>query len=193
MLALYFSAALMLLPVESGDTITPEPFRPVKREIYITTQYAGNMGLISVGFGSYFFNNRISSDINYGFLPEYLNGIRVHSFSIKPAYNFNGFHFNSYTVHCYTGFNLVYSKGKNIYASAPDHYPRDYYPGNAFHFNPFFGFKQGIDINTGKIRRISLFTELGTVDYKIWYAIKNRKITPLEILNLSLGLIIDLK
>ena len=192
MVTLLLTGALMVFPVESQDNNISKFAKPEK-ELYVKTQYAGNMGFISVGVGSYFFNDKISADINYGLLSKYINGVRVHSFSIKPAYNFKEFHYHSFTTHCYTGVNLVYSIGRNIYTKAPDHYPRDYYPENAFHFNPFIGLKQGMDINARKIRKLSLFAEFGTVDHEIWYALKNKEIAIYDILNLCFGVIFQLK
>ncbi len=102
MVTLLLTGALMVFPVESQDTNISKFAKPEK-ELYVKTQYAGNMGFISVGVGSYFFNDKISADINYGLLSKYINGVRVHSFSIKPAYNFKEFHYHSFTTHCYTG------------------------------------------------------------------------------------------
>jgi len=179
-------------PVESRDTSMPKAVKPEK-ELYVKAQYAGNMGFISAGVGSYFFNDRISADVNYGLLSKYINGVRVHSFSVKPAYNFKEIHYGSFTTRCYAGMNVVYSIGRNIYPRAPDHYPRNYYPQNAFHFNPFIGLKKGNEINERKIRKLHLYAELGTVDYEIWYALKNKEIAVYDILNLCFGMIFQLK
>lgn len=192
MVTLLFTTILNIFPVECQDTGISKPVKPQK-ELYVKTQYAGNMGFISAGIGSYFFNSRISADVNYGLLPKLINGVRVHSFSIKPAYNFKEYRFHSFTTRLYTGVNVVYSIGRNIYARAPDHYPLDYYYGNSFHFNPFIGLKQGMDINARKISRLSLYTEFGTVDYEIWYALKNKEIAVYDILNLCFGVIFQFK
>jgi hypothetical protein len=192
MVTLLLTGALMVFPVESQDTNISKFAKPEK-ELYVKTQYAGNMGFISVGVGSYFFNDKISADINYGLLSKYINGVRVHSFSIKPAYNFKEYLFHSFTTRFYTGVNVVYSIGRNIYSRAPNHYPRNYYPENAFHFNPFIGLKQCMDINARKISKLSLFAEFGTVDYEIWYALKNKEIAIYEIVNLCFGVIFQLK
>lgn len=189
---LLFTTILGVLPVECQDTSISEIVKHGK-ELYVKTQYAGNMGFISVGIGSYFFNNKICADVNYGLLSKYINGVRVHSFSVKPAYNFKEYRFHSFTTRFYAGVNVVYSIGRNIYTRAPDHYPRNYYPKNAFHFNPFIGLKQGMEINARKISKLSLYAELGTVDYEIWYALKNKEIAVYDILNLCFGVIFQLK
>jgi len=67
MVTLFFTGVLMVFPVELPDTSISKFAKPEK-ELYVKTQYAGNMGFISVGLGSYFFNNKISADINYGLL-----------------------------------------------------------------------------------------------------------------------------
>lgn len=69
----------------------------------------------------------------------------------------------------------------------------NYYPQNSGHFNPFIGLKQGMEINARKISKLSLYSELGTVDYEIWYALKNKEIAVYDILNLCFGMIFQLK
>lgn len=193
MFILLFTILLNASPTESRDTINISKSARPEKDLYVKTQYAGNMGLISAGAGSYFFNDRISIDINYGLLPKYINGVSVHSFSIKPAYNFKEYHYGLFSAACYTGINMVYSVGRNIYPKTPDQYPRNYYPQNALHFNPFFGLKQGMDINARKISRLYLYAELGTVDYKIWYALKNKEIAVYDIPDLCFGILLQLR
>jgi len=48
-------------------------------------------------------------------------------------------------------------------------------------------------LNHPKVNKLSLYTELGTVDYEIWYALKNKEVALYEIFNLCFGMIFQLK
>lgn len=164
-----------------------------KKEIYLKTQCAGNIGLVSFGIGFYFFDNKITADLNYGVLPKFINGTRIQTFSTKPAYNFLKYNFSSGCGYFYGGINFVYSIGHNIYSIPPNIYPQDYYKGNALRINPLIGLRFGLDLRSARVERLSFFTECGTVDYKIWYALKNSEISTFEIVNLCFGFVFDLR
>jgi hypothetical protein len=155
---------------------------------YTKAQFAGNLGLFSVGIGNEFFNKKLSVDINYGYTPKNINGALIHTFAIKPAFHFNEFTISGIYADCYIGTAANYNITKNTFPKLPDYYPDGYYLPNAFHSNPFIGTRIRIPGNIKILRNLSLYAELGSVDYKIWYFIKNKKIKLNEILNLCFGL-----
>lgn len=166
----------------------------VDRQLYARTQYAGNLGLVSFGVGSGFFNNKVTLDLNYGYLPKVINDVWIHTFALKPAFNFKEFNILSgISAGCYIGTTVTYSVGRNIYTKLPDFYPLDYYLPNSMHLNPFLGVRTSFIFNHRKTNKLSFYAEMGTVEYKIWYAIKNKNIKLDEIWNLCFGLIFQLK
>lgn len=148
-------------------------------------QFAGNTGLVSAGAGREF-RKWFSADINLGYLPKHVNGVRVFTFSVRPVVTVKTFRITGVEAAYFFGSGINYSIGRKIFGRIPDYYPQDYYWPNAFHFTPFTGLRVGL----GKQRRVFLYSELGTVDYKIWFAAKNREVNIFEILDLDLGIII---
>lgn len=189
LLAIVFSGFSILQKEDIQVKTAPDR----ESEIYVKTQFAGNTGFISLGVGSFFFKDKFTADINYGFLPKFINDVSVHTLYIKPAYNIKKFTISPFSAYLYGGLNFVYSFGRHIYIKSPDHYPQDYYHGNSFHFNPFAGLKTGLGINNRYFKNLSIYTELGTVHYELWYALKNSEIKVNEILNLCIGFVFDLK
>jgi len=155
---------------------------------YTKAQFAGNIGLFSVGIGNEFFNKKLSVDLNYGYTPKNINGALIHTIAIKPAFHSREFTISGIKADCYIGTAVNYNITSNTFHRLPDYYPDGYYVPNAFHSNPFVGTRIKIPGKIRVLRNLSLYAELGSVDYKIWYYIKNKKIKLHEILNLCFGL-----
>jgi hypothetical protein len=67
---------------------------------------------------------------------------------------------------------MNYSITKNTYLKYPDRFPKGYYQTNALHLNPLIGTRMSLHGKIGEESALSLFTELGTVDYKIMVCIE---------------------
>lgn len=156
---------------------------------YINLQYAGNLGLGSVGFGYISENQKHNFGASYGYLPSTINSVEVHTISAKGAFNFRRHKFpkNAY-VNGYAGTNLLFSITDNTYLKFPGYYPSDYYFSNAVHFAPFLGLKIG---SRKKISKFS-YVELGTVDYYLINHIKYRRSEFSDCLNVCMGITVPL-
>lgn len=159
--------------------------------VYSKMQYAGNIGLGSIGIGTYMFHNKLSVDMSYGYLPASKPSNRVSTLALKPAYHFVSVKSRAFQWGLYSGICVTYSLTKNTYINYPDHFPKGYYQSNAFHFNPFFGLKI-MPRQSSRPNACSIYSEIGTVDYKIWYALSNKKISVLDIWNVCFGITIPL-
>lgn len=178
--------AIPLFPVIGNDEA--DSIKTAGKNLYLKVQYAGNIGLVSVGLGKEFCNDKLSFDLNYGYLPESVNGVRVHTFALKPALMVKKFNLSGFMSHCYIGASFNYGITANTYLRYPDYYPKGYYYTNALHVNPFLGMGIRLTPLKKKLGKISVYTELGTIDYEIWQAIKNKEINLVEIWNLCFGL-----
>lgn len=175
---------VMILPLKaSPDSLE----RDRSGLFYYKAQFAGNLGLISAGTGWEF--RKIWLDLNLGYLPKHINDVRVFTLSAKPAWKITEFNVKKSDVGWYLGTAVNYSMGRNIFGSMPDYYPLDYYWPNAFHVNPFTGLRMSLNPPDRK-KRTYIYAELGTVDYEIWFALKNREVNITDIFNLSFGIII---
>jgi len=160
---------------------------------YLKIQYAGNMGLLSFGGGTKVFNDKMSMGLNLGYLPKHVNGVRVFTLSFRPSYDFKEFTISRFIAGFYVGGGINYSIGRNIFAKLPDYFSLDYYWPNAFHFHPFAGVRLGLNRPDSKSGRIYLYPEFGAMDYKIWFALKNKNLGLFDIIDIGLGILIDIK
>lgn len=174
-----------MLPVAENQADTTAATYAI---FYTKAQFAGNLGLFSVGIGNEFFKQKLSVDLNYGCTPKNINGALIHTFAIKPAFQFKEFSVSGIKTNCYIGTAVNYSITSNTFSKLPDYYPEGYYVPNAFHLDPFVGTRIKIPGKISVLNKLTLYAELGSVDYKILYYIKNKKIKLNEILNLCFGL-----
>ena len=176
------------LPGYANDS-TMVPKKPVNMQV----QYAGNMGLVSVGAGKSYLYNKLNIYTIYGFLPKEINGASVHTLALKAAYTIAVAELSdNLLIDCYTGIAALYGITRNTYVRYPDYFPDGYYGTNALHATFFLGARFKLDLNHPRYKTISLFTELGTLDYYLWYAIKNKYIKLYDIWNLSFGALVTL-
>ena len=176
--------ALPKHPLSAGECM-----QDARHPIYIKMQYAGNMGLVSVGAGKTVFNKRTTVDLNYGYLPESINGVEVHTFALRPAVHFKGFTATNVNTGYYLGAALTYSRTNNTYLQYPSYYPRDYYMPNAVHINPMLGIlmKKSLSHDIPQ-KQLAFFAEIGTVDVKLIDALANRAINAAMVWSLSFGM-----
>jgi hypothetical protein len=185
MLRLLITGLILIALLAEGSAQADSVVVAVPRQKYFKGQFAGNIGLVSAGLGREF-SRRFNADINLGYLSKEINGARVFTVSFRPAWDMFDFVIGEMNTELYLGAGINYSMGRKIYGKIPDYYPQDYYWPNAFHFNPFAGLRLG----SGK-SRVKIFAELGTVEYMIWFAWKNRHVSIPDILNLALGFTVD--
>lgn len=156
---------------------------------YINLQYAGNLGLGSIGVGYISRNEKHNLGLSYGYLPSSLNGVEVHTVSVKGAFNFKKHKLSERTfVNVYAGTNLLYSITENTYLKFPSYFPSDYYFANAVHLAPFLGLKVGSRKNRSKFSYI----ELGTLDYYLFNRIKYNRSKFVDCINICMGISIPL-
>lgn len=178
----------LALPSEEENTHSIKPHIP----FYGKLQYAGNIGMFSIGVGGIFLNNSLSLDINYGYLPKWINGVRVSTMAIKGAFHFFKKQLKKIEVNSFAGLSLNYSITNNTFLMLPKHYPDGYYLPNAIHVCPFIGTGLAfIDCKTG-LHGPGVYTEVGTVDYMVYYAFRNKSISLFEIWNLCFGITVPI-
>lgn len=155
---------------------------------YISLQYAGNLGLGSIGSRYISKNNHHNFGFSYGYLPESVNGTEVHTVSIKDAFNLNkkrltkAIFFNGYF-----GTNLLYAITDNTYLDFPGQYPSNYYFTNAVHFAPFIGLKVGAAKFQESLSKY-IYIELGSIDYYLFHNLKNKHLKLQDCMNICIGI-----
>lgn len=177
-----------LLQANRAQAIEADSFVRKPKPLELRLQYAGNLGVVSVGLGRDFAKPRLAFGISYGYLPKEINGAWVHTLGMKSTFNLVR-HKHAALEFCqYMGTSITYSIASKTYTEYPSQFPRNYHIPNAVHVNPLIGTRLSYYDNSGLFRKTSIFAEVGTVDYLVIYGIRNKNLKPSEIINLSLGL-----
>lgn len=156
---------------------------------YSTFQFAGNIGLFSVGFGFELFNQHLNSEILYGFVPKYYDIEAIHQFTLKNFMPIYHFRFKPFTISPYAGFTASYETGRHSDLKLPDRYSKGYYRSNTFHFTAFAGAKLHRTFKKESwFSGADIYFELGALDSTLWYAIDSKEVTMNEVFSSAIGL-----
>lgn len=157
---------------------------------YVKCQFAGNIGLLSVGFGYQFLNNHLYSELLYGYVPASVSKAeQIHTITIKNTFPVFTKEFNTIALSQFTGFTASYETGNNSFLKLPDKYPKGYYISNAFHFTLFIGASVHKNFTNSKIiKGADLYFELGTVESYLWYAIRSMEVKLYKIFSTAIGI-----
>ncbi len=159
-------------------------------------QYAGNMGLLSLGTGwDYGKQNQWETDVLLGILPEYSSDRTKLTFTLKQNYMPWSFDLNkSFSVEplaCGLYVNTVF--GDEFWAEEPDRYPKGYYGfSSKIRFHVFLGQRLTYEFKNperfSRFRSLTFFYEISTCDLYVVSAATNSYLRPRDYLSLSFGL-----
>lgn len=159
-------------------------------------QFAGNMGLFSVGVGwDYGKHRQWETDLLVGFLPKYHTNRNKITMTLKQSfipwslYLQKGFLYEPLTCGLYM--TTVY--GHEFWGSQPSRYPDKYYEAlsTKVRFNVFVGQRFGVYVPRNRrkyVKSITAFYEVSTCDIYIRSMFQDSEVTLWDIISLSLGL-----
>src|SRR6187549_2965645 len=170
----------------------------IKPPDHIKVQYAGGMGFISIGAGYTTKNQKLEGDLYYGYLPESVGGVSIHSISGKITWiPIHPVSIKKYQVEpLMTGLIVNYSFGKQYNSFDPPYYPYRYYSfPTAIHSALFLGSRIGHNFPTNTfVRQLSFYYEILSFDREIISFVSNTKSLKItDIVILSLGIRISLQ
>lgn len=162
-------------------------------------QYAGGMGLLSLGVGwDYGKNNQWETDVFFGYLPKYTTKRSKITFTLKQ--NFIPWNkkinklFSFDPLACGLYVNTILDG--DFWVHEPDKYPNGYYSfSTKMRFNVYIGQRLSFHIPYEKrmfTKQITVFYELSTNDLYVVSAIGNEYLKPKDYLRLSFGLKLQL-
>ncbi|MFR9166355.1 MAG: hypothetical protein ACLVKO_09150 [Dysgonomonas sp.] len=163
---------------------------------YMKLQYAGSMGLISVGTGwDYGRNNQWETDVMLGIVPKYSTNKTKISFTLRQNFipwniklGNKGFSLDPMACGLYV--NTIF--GHEFWTKEPERYPKGYYNfSTRLRFNVYLG--QRLTFKIPEDRRIfakslTFYYEVSSSDLYIVSAATNSYLKPKDYLHLSLGL-----
>jgi len=158
-------------------------------------QYAGGMGLLSVGAGwDYGKNDQWETDVFFGILPKYSTSKTKVTFTLKQNFipwkkHFNE-HFSFDPFACGLYVNTILDG--DFWVSEPDKYPSNYYSfSTKMRFNIYVGQRLTYKIPENKrffSKSVTIFYEISSNDLYIVSAFTNSYLKPKDYLRLSFGL-----
>jgi hypothetical protein len=158
---------------------------------YVKVQFAGNIGLVSVGAGYQLFNKVLYTELLYGFVPESVSkSDEIHLITIKNTFPiFRKELGKNFTISPIAGFATTYEIGANSFTTLPSIYPEGYYVPNAFHFTLFGGAMVHKDFKDSKmIKGADFYFEVGTVETYLWYVITSKEVSTSDVFSTSIGI-----
>lgn len=163
-------------------------------------QFAGNMGLLSVGTGwDYGRRNQWETDLLIGFIPKFSSDRAKITFTVKQNYipwslQIKESRFSAEPLTCGIYLNTVF--GDEFWVNEPDRYPKGYYGfSSKIRIHAFLGQRVTYDIDPKHrftAKAITLFYELSTCDLYIVSAFNNHYLRPRDYLSLSFGVKLQL-
>ncbi|MBQ8223915.1 MAG: hypothetical protein IJZ86_00930 [Bacteroides sp.] len=163
---------------------------------HMKLQYAGNMGLISVGTGwDYGKRNQWETDLLFGILPKYQSDCTKVTFTIKQNYipwslQLRESRFSVEPLSCGLYLNTVF--GDEFWVREPERYPKGYYGfSSKVRINLFLGQRITFDIDPQRrffAKALTLFYEVSTSDLYLVSAFTNSYLKPKDYLSLSFGI-----
>lgn len=157
-------------------------------------QYAGGMGVISLGVGwDYGKNDQWETDIYLGYLPKYTTKRSKITFTLKQNFIPWTKQLNKTIsidpLACGLYVNTIFDG--DFWVNEPDKYPNGYYSfSTKMRFNIFLGQRLTFHIPPEKrflSKDITLFYELSTNDLYLVSAFSNKTLSPTDYLRLSFG------
>ena len=163
-------------------------------------QFAGNMGLLSAGFGwDYGKRNQWETDLLFGFVPKFSSDKAKATFTVKQNYipwslQIKKSRFSAEPLSCGLYLNTVF--GDEFWVSEPDRYPKGYYGfSSKVRIHVFLGQRLTYDIDPKRrftAKALTLFYEFSTCDLYLISAVTNRYLRPRDYLSLSFGVKVQL-
>lgn len=160
---------------------------------YQKIQFAGSMGLISIGTGWSYCKEHLETDILFGFLPEYEDDHCKMTFTLKQNYipwsiDIGDSRWNIEPLTCGLYMNSILDK--RFWRTEPGRYPNNYYKfSTRIRFHAFIGQRFSFDCDGSKAihKSVSFFYEFSSCDLYIMSAATNKTLRMKDYMSLSFG------
>lgn len=159
---------------------------------HVKTQFAGNMGVLSLGLGYSFFNGKLESDMFYGYV-----GTGQSDHSIQHLTQKNTFYPYSLPVNDVLvwkpvsfGLSFLYKVGdtnRETWLFLPERYPNSYYFATAFHALVTVGTSMTYK-GPGILRNTGMYLEAGTTALYIRNWLSEDFVKLSDIVSLGIGI-----
>ena len=157
---------------------------------YVKAQFAGNIGLVSVGAGYQLFDKVLYTELLYGFVPKSASKAdNIHLITIKNTFPLYRKKIGeNLTITPIAGIATTLDIGTNSFTTLPSKYPEGYYFPTAVHFTLFGGALVHKDFKKPKIfKGVDFYLEFGTVETYLWYALATKEVNLIDVFSADIG------
>ena len=157
---------------------------------YVKAQFAGNIGLVSVGAGYQLFDKVLYTELLYGFVPKSASKAdNIHLITIKNTFPLYRKKIGeNLTITPIAGIATTLDIGTNTFTTLPSKYPDGYYFPTAVHFTLFGGALIHKDFKKPKIfKGVDFYLEFGTVETYLWYALTLKEVNLIDVFSADIG------
>lgn len=158
-------------------------------------QFAGNIGLFSIGVGKIFMKNHLQTDLFYGHVPASIGGRDLNTIALKNSYTFHihALRAPSSLASFYWGGTLLYTDEVDVKTLDDDFEGvSDDYPVNAIHLMPYIGVSLSqLKLGKEENNRSAIYFEAGMLDHDVDNYLSKRNYQRMfitEFINLSVGI-----
>ena len=154
-------------------------------------QFAGNIGMFSGGASYSFAKDKINTDLVYGVVPKLDAQEMLHILTLRGIYKpFKKVPLNDkYSLTpLRVGLGVSYYFRDQVSTTWSKDYPDAYYWWvSSLRMTGSIGLGINRSISNSKIKEVSLYTEAGTYDLIVTSAVKDKTLTPWDIISFSVG------
>lgn len=182
--------AFLSLNVAAQETLSDnDTVRKWTLPSHVSMQFAGNIGLISVGVGYNAFKSKCQLTLAYGYVPAPVSRKAIQLITLKGNITLFKLTIRKHQVLPYFGLAGTMETGRNTFIRLPSRYPRGYYHSNAFHLSGALGLKTSVwhSGSPAWLREIEVFSEVGSQEIFIFYKVTQNEIDLGRILNVAVG------
>lgn len=154
---------------------------------FASLQYAGNLGLLSLGLGKAFRDQRLWTSLHYGIVPPATGSETIHTLAVKTSLTLARTRLPNYTLRpFYLGLAVTYTLGEEFDTRSGKPWPEDYFPQAAFQFQPYLG--AALDKRLPDGRQAGVYLEVGTLAKYLEHELQSQDYLTLgDVLNVALG------
>jgi hypothetical protein len=157
---------------------------------YIKLQYAGFLGLGAFGAGDYFFNQKLETELLYGYTPKQVSTVDIHTITLKNSYIPIRFYNYSDEIYPYIGIGISYLPKNRYAANERSEVPSNYYHITSINALIYAGlsYKKSYHDYNDHERAVRFFIEVATLDsYLVSYITNPNFLDIQDIYSLALG------
>ena len=155
---------------------------------YLQMQFAGNIGLVSLGVGYNLFKDHLHISFLDGYTPAGIAGIGVNTIAMKASYDLVTLPIANKRAVAYSGLGCNFeTTGRGFYTSLPDRYADGYYKWSAVHATFFLGAKLQVLMKKRTNQRLEFYAETGTVDSYLYYYATNPGLRITDMFSAAIG------